>query len=141
MYLTLWWHMVLHITRYYVSHIMMTYGTSYNSILCISHMMTYGTSYNLILCISYCVYPIRSTAPNRSTPPFLTAMCRWQNHSNCFTLQWNMLHFYGLASISHMTMKTCNIYYQWYTCFYLDHDLPSSESSSLWGLRGRKRSL
>ena len=41
----------------------------------------------------YCVYPIISTAPNRSTPPFLTAMCPWQNHWNCFTLQLNMLHF------------------------------------------------
>ena len=41
----------------------------------------------------YRVYPIRSTAPNRRKPPFLTAMCPWQNHWNCFTLQLNTLHF------------------------------------------------
>ena len=41
----------------------------------------------------YRVYPIRSTAPNRSTPPFLTAMCPWLNHWNCFTLHLIVLHF------------------------------------------------
>ena len=49
--------------------------------------------YNLykwyIYIYKYCVYPIRSTAPNRSTPPFLIAMCPWQNHWNCFNLQLN----------------------------------------------------
>ena len=45
----------------------------------------------------YRVCPIRGTAPNR-------------NILNCFTLQLTMLHLYRLVSISHITMKTCNIY-------------------------------
>ena len=62
---------------------------------------------------AYRVYPIRSTVPNRSTPPVLTLMCPWpcwQNLWNCFTLQLNMLHFVGTCfNKSYNNAKTCNI--------------------------------